>query len=71
MSGAFITGVYPNVFENIGIDKATIDKRANDIFMTLFYGSDDERLYHPVEPDLVGSLLFLHLFGRHILVILA
>lgn len=52
MSGAFITGVYPNVFENIGIDKATIDKRANDIFMTLFYGSDDERLYHPVEPDM-------------------
>lgn len=50
--GAINTGLYPNYLEKIGIDSKTVDKRVEEIFQTIFYGSDEERLYHPVGPDM-------------------
>ena len=52
MLGALNTGLYPNYLERIGIDSKTVDKRVEEIFQTIFYGSDEERLYHPVGPDM-------------------
>ena len=49
--GAFETGTYRNVFAEAGYDKETIEKRKNEIFHTLFYGAESERIYHPVEDD--------------------
>lgn len=44
--------VYPNVFEEYGYDKAEVEKRLDEIFDTIFYGSEEERLYHPVGEDM-------------------
>lgn len=46
--GAFYTGQYRNVFAELGYDEHEIEARKNAIFQTLFYGDEDERLYHPV-----------------------
>ena len=50
--GAFETGTYRNVFAEAGYDKETIEKRKNEIFHTLFYVAESERIYHPVEDDM-------------------
>lgn len=50
--GAFETGTYRNVFAEAGYDKETIEKRKNEIFHTLFYGAESERIYHPVGDDM-------------------
>ncbi len=41
-----------NFFERIGHPAAECNSRLSDIFNTLFYGSDDERIYHPVGDDM-------------------
>ena len=43
---------YPNLFEALGYDKELIEDRLNQIINTIFYGSEDERLYHLVEDDM-------------------
>ncbi|MBP9997583.1 MAG: xylanase [Lachnospiraceae bacterium] len=40
------------VFERLGVTKQEVSERLNAIFDTLFYGSDDERIYHPVGDDM-------------------
>lgn len=50
--GAFKTGIYRNVFADAGYSAAEIQKRKDEIFQTLFYGSEKERLYHPVGDDM-------------------
>ncbi len=50
--GAFYSGNYPNYFAQIGIGEEEISRRIDEIYQTLFYGSREERLYHPVEPNL-------------------
>ena len=52
MKGAYETGIYRNVFAELGIDEAEIEKRKEEIFQTLFYGTEDERIYHPVGDDM-------------------
>lgn len=52
MRGAFETGNYPNVFAEAGYPVEEIEKRKQQIFRTLFYGSEDERIYHPVGEDM-------------------
>ena len=52
MSGAFETGIYRNVFAECGLPEAEIEKRVMDAFRTMFYGSEEERIYHEVEPDM-------------------
>lgn len=44
--------MYDNVFEKLGYSKEEIEKRLNDIFDTMFYGSEEERIFHPVGDDM-------------------
>lgn len=51
MAGAFETGIYRNVFLECGIPEEEIEKKVSDTFRTMFYGKDEERIYHEVGPD--------------------
>ena len=51
MKGAFYTGKYTNLFAELGYSQAEIDQRLENIVQTMFYGSDEERLYH-IEGDM-------------------
>lgn len=51
-AGAYETGVYRNVFREMGYAPEEIEDRKHQIFRTLFYGAEDERIYHPVGADL-------------------
>lgn len=50
--GAFGTGSYRNAFAALGYSSEEIEKRKEEIFETLFYGSEEERLYHPAGDDM-------------------
>lgn len=50
--GAFYTGIYRNAFADAGYSETEIEKRKEEIFQTLFYGSEEERIYHPVGEDM-------------------
>ncbi|MCM1039514.1 MAG: glycosyl hydrolase family 8 [Ruminococcus sp.] len=50
--GAYATGIYRNVFREMGYDAREIEQRKEDIFQTLFYGAEEERIYHPVGDDM-------------------
>jgi oligosaccharide reducing-end xylanase len=52
MSGSCYSGIYRNVFAELGHSESEIDKRIEDTFRTLFYGSDDERIYFPMKEDM-------------------
>ena len=52
MSGAFETGIYRNVFAECGLPEEEIEKRVRDSFQTMFYGSEEERIYHEVGADM-------------------
>ena len=43
---------YKNFLESYGVSKAEADKRCEEIFQTLFYGTEDERIYHPAGDDM-------------------
>ena len=43
---------YRNLLNELGIPQADIDKKLADTFNTMFYGSEDERIYHPVGDDM-------------------
>lgn len=46
IKGAFETGIYENLFLQCGYTEEEIEKRIEDTFQTMFYGSESERLYH-------------------------
>lgn len=50
--GAFYTGKYRNAFAEAGFSIEDIERRKDEIFQTLFYGSEEERIYHSVGEDL-------------------
>lgn len=50
--GSFYTDSYRNVFLEYGYSAKEIDQKVENAFQTLFYGAEDERIYHPVEPDM-------------------
>ncbi|WOC31631.1 MULTISPECIES: glycosyl hydrolase family 8 [Caproicibacterium] len=52
MNGAFATGHYPNVFAQLGYPQQEIEDRLNRIFEILFYGTPEQRIYHPVGDDM-------------------
>lgn len=52
MKGAFYTGRYRNLFEEAGYEKREIEERLENIFQTMFYGSEAERVYYPVGEDM-------------------
>lgn len=43
---------YRNLFAEIGISEAEIEKKLEDTFQTFFYGSEEERIYHPAGEDM-------------------
>ncbi|MBQ9927870.1 MAG: xylanase [Lachnospiraceae bacterium] len=43
---------YRNLFKEIGKSQEEIDKKMNEIWDTFFYGSEEERIYHPVGTDM-------------------
>lgn len=49
---AFETGVYRNVFAELGIPEEEIQKRVEDTFNFIFYGTEDERTYHEAGDDM-------------------
>ena len=50
--GAYESGEYRNLFKEIGKTDEEIDNRVKAIAETFFYGSEDERIYHPVGDDM-------------------
>ena len=52
MSGSYHSQNYPNFFELAGYSPEEVSGRLEDIFNTLFYGSDSERIYHPCGDDM-------------------
>lgn len=50
--GAFYTGEYRNVFSECGYKSDEIEKKIEDTFEILFYGSEEENIYHPVGDDM-------------------
>lgn len=49
MQGAFTTETYRNVFLENGYSQEEIHKKLEDTFQLLFYGPEEERIYHPAE----------------------
>lgn len=43
---------YRNLFSEIGISEDATRERLDEIFWTFFYGSEEERIYHPVGEDM-------------------
>ena len=52
MTGSFYTREYKNAFGRIGVSDAEAATRLDEIFDTMFYGDEAERVYHPVHPDM-------------------
>lgn len=52
MKGAFETGIYRNIFAELGYSEEEIHTRVEDTFQTMFYGSDEERIYHQAGEDM-------------------
>ncbi|MCH5264900.1 MAG: Ig-like domain-containing protein [Lachnospiraceae bacterium] len=50
--GAAYTGNYRNMFRELGYSEAEIDAKVEDAWQQLFYGTEEERIYYPVEPDM-------------------
>jgi len=52
--GAFYTGKYPNLFDELLNKKdSEINEKIDKAYQQFFYGSDEtERIYYPVEPDM-------------------
>ena len=49
---AYKDGKYRNVFKEIGKSDAEIEKKLKDAVNAFFFGSEDERIYHPVGDDM-------------------
>ena len=58
---AFETKQYRNLFSLIGKEDQEINNRLNEIFETFFYGSEEERIYHPAG----GDMGYLEDTGNH------
>lgn len=50
--GAFETGRYRNVFAEIGKSEKEIREKIESAVSEFFYGSEEERIYHPVGEDM-------------------
>ena len=57
MKSAFETGVYRNVFAELGYTDEEIEKKIKDSFNTVFYGSEDERFFHTVGDDMIPAIM--------------
>lgn len=43
---------YRNIFSRLGVSDEEANRRLEEIFTTMFYGSEEERIYHPVGDDM-------------------
>lgn len=59
--GAFETGIYRNLFRESGKSQEEIDARLQELWNTFFYGSEEERIYHPCG----GDMGYLEDTGNH------
>ena len=50
--GAFDTGIYRNVFAEIGKTDEEIQTKLENARNTFFYGNEEERIYHQVGADM-------------------
>ena len=50
--GAAYTGKYRNLFREYGYSEDEINEKVESTWQKLFYGTDDERLYYPVDDDM-------------------
>ena len=50
--GAYLTENYTNLFKEYGYDENKIEKRLDEIYDTIFYGNEEERLYHETENNM-------------------
>lgn len=50
--GAFETKQYRNVFLEYGYDEKEIEQRVEDTFQAMFYGTEEERIYHTSGEDM-------------------
>lgn len=46
------SGRYPNFFSELGYSALQVNERLEQIYNTMFYGSEDERIYHPAGEDM-------------------
>lgn len=52
MKGAFETGVYRNVFAEMGYTEEEIENKIKESFNTVFYGGDDEKFFYKTGDDM-------------------
>lgn len=52
MLGAYDTGEYRNLFKELGYDEKAIEQKLENVYQTMFYGNEEERIYHEVEGDM-------------------
>ena len=50
--GAYNTNEYRNVFAELGYSEKEINDRLEQIFQTMFYGKEGERIYYNVGDDM-------------------
>jgi oligosaccharide reducing-end xylanase len=50
--GAFYTGEYRNIFKELGFTETEIEKKVEQAYQTIFYGSKEERFYHELGDDM-------------------
>lgn len=43
---------YRNIFKELGISDEEVNRKIEETFQTFFYGSEEERIYHPVGEDM-------------------
>lgn len=52
MTKAFYTGEYTNLFKEYGYNEELIQSRLHEIWETMFFGSEDERIYFEIADDM-------------------
>ena len=52
MANAFKTGKYTNYFTELGYSPEEVEKRLNDDFNTVFFGPEDQRIFHESGDDM-------------------
>ena len=61
MKEIFAEKSYRNIFTELGIPKEEVNKKIEQTFEIFFYGSEEERIYHPVD----GDMGYLEDTGNH------
>ena len=52
ITASSLNGIYINFFERAGYSEKETEERLSQIFDTMFYGSEEERIYHTAGDDM-------------------